>query len=60
MIDPALIAAAVAEAEAEQQPQRQSTSQDLSYLHQALQEATRDNQLAEARLRCLQRAYGPR
>jgi hypothetical protein len=57
MIDRALIAAAVAEAEAEQ---RQPTSQDLSYLHQALQEATRDNQLAEARLRCLQRAYGPR
>jgi hypothetical protein len=57
MIDPALVAAAVAEAEAEQ---RQPTSQDLSYLHQALQEATRDNQLAEARLRCLQRACGPR
>ena len=50
MIDPALIAAAVAEVEAEQRPRRQPTSQDLSYLVQAVQEATRENQLAEARL----------
>jgi hypothetical protein len=52
MIDRALIAAAVAEAEAEQQPQRPYPY--IEDLEQAVQE------LAEARLRCLQRAYSPR
>jgi hypothetical protein len=50
MIDPALVAAAVAEVEAEQRLQQCPTSQDLSYLRQALQEATRENQVAEARI----------
>jgi hypothetical protein len=58
MIDPALIAAAVAEAEAEQQPQRPYPDQE--YLAMTLREAEFER-LAEARrLRCLQRAYGPR